>query len=67
MGDQVPPGWAIDRSDRHISGPLVAVIVQDNVASMRLATGLGYKPMRNADLGGDPVVAFQREALSSGA
>jgi len=58
---------AHDWYDRHICGPLVAVIVQDNVASIRLAIGLGYKRMRKADPGGDPVVLFRREAPTSGA
>lgn len=48
--------------DRTRAGPLVAVMAKENVASRRVADGLGYEKLRWAELAGDPVMLLYRKA-----
>lgn len=54
-------GAAHDWFDRVVAGRSVCMITPDNENSMRIAQTLGYSPLREAQLDGDPVVLMTRK------
>ncbi|MEP5730958.1 MAG: GNAT family N-acetyltransferase [Sulfitobacter sp.] len=51
---------AHDWFDRVIAGKTVCIITPENAASLRIAESLGYRVLREAELGGDTVVLMIR-------
>jgi RimJ/RimL family protein N-acetyltransferase len=54
-------GAAHDWFDRVVAGRSVCMITPDDENSMRIAQTLGYSPLREAQLDGDPVVLMTRK------
>jgi RimJ/RimL family protein N-acetyltransferase len=54
-------GAAHDWFDRVVAGRTVCTVTPDNENSMRIARALGYTPLRDAVLDGDPVTLLTRK------
>lgn len=52
---------AHDWFDRIMPGPLVAMITEDNLASLRIAERLGYRTLRETRFDDDPVRLLRRD------
>ena len=52
---------AQDWFDRVVAGRTVCLITPDNEGSLRIAETLGYTPMRETEMDGDPVVLLTRK------
>ncbi|GLT10057.1 GNAT family N-acetyltransferase [Sulfitobacter sp. PR48] len=52
---------AHDWFDRVVAGRTVCLITPDNEGSLRIAETLGYTPMRETEMDGDPVVLLTRK------
>ena len=52
---------AHDWFDRVIAGPTVCIITPDNAASLRIAEKVGYRQIREAEMGEDKVLLMTRK------